>query len=79
MIIRRRMTMVVTGFISVSLPTSYESWYVIHTPSSPPIVLPKSDVMRPSNPNREGVYPQAMEPTTIPNMISFFETLDFLL
>jgi len=44
-------------------------------PSSPPAVLHKSDAMRPSTPNREGTYPPTMEPTTIPNIISFFRDI----
>ena len=74
-VIKINVTMVVAGFVMDFLLMFYESLYVIHTPSSPPAVLVKSDIMRSSTPNREGAYPPAMEPTIIPNIISFFRDI----
>ncbi len=41
-------------------------------PSNPPMVLPINEAKIESAPNNTGAYPPAMEPITIPIMISFF-------
>ncbi|MFH1076249.1 MAG: hypothetical protein V1753_05320 [Pseudomonadota bacterium] len=45
-------------------------------PRVPPTKLPSSEIMeRSSIPKSDGIYPPAMEPTTIPNIIIFFRDI----
>jgi hypothetical protein len=52
-----------------------ENLYPIQMPIIPPIKLPNNEIMSSSIPNRAGRYPPAIEPTTIPSIISFFRDM----
>ena len=57
-------------------PISYpDNLYAIQMPRIPPTELPRSEIIRSSLPKGEGIYPPAIEPTTIPNIIIFFRDI----
>lgn len=58
--------------ISIIYP---DNLYAIQMPRIPPTELPRSEIIRSSLPKGEGIYPPAIEPTTIPNIIIFFRDI----